>query len=205
MPSRDITTDTEAAYQQPRVCDVFFFYADFPDGIVRLWNGYGPITFAGDTWQGVGDLGGIDGIAESSEIRANPLVVSLNGLKPEIVALALTDGYQGREVRFYQGALDTTTRALIADPYLRWSGTMNYMTIDRERGAIAITCESDLIDLNRASGLKYTSEDQKTLYPGDTFFDLIPLGEISFGLKDATASASSSPESPNPAVIRKLR
>lgn len=190
MPSRDITSATETALTEPRVIDVFLFYADFPDGALRVWNGYGPLTFDSETWNGVGDLGGIDGIAESTEIRANPLVVSLNGLKPEIVSLALTDGYQGREVRFYQGALNITTRALIPDPHLRWSGTMNYMTIDREQGNIALTCESELIDLNRPLGWKYTSEDQKTLYPGDTFFDFIPTGEIAFGLKEATANST---------------
>ena len=52
---------------------------------------------------------------------------------------------------------------------------MDVMTIDDGAGTVAIgmTVESRLIDLERARDWRYTSENQKSLYPNDKGLDFV--------------------------------
>ncbi len=42
------------------------------------------------------------------------------------------------------------------------------------RRRAALTCESRLVDLERAEVRRYTDADQQAEYPGDRFFEFVP-------------------------------
>jgi hypothetical protein len=42
-----------------------------------------------------------------------------------------------------------------------------------ESGTISVTVDSKLVELERASNRRYTSESHKARYPSDTFFDFV--------------------------------
>ena len=68
----------------------------FDSGTTRLWNGYGDLTVASNTYTGSGDLMSISAIEENSEISAKGLNLVLSGILSSLLSLALTENYQNR-------------------------------------------------------------------------------------------------------------
>jgi hypothetical protein len=143
----------------------------FDSGTVRIWNGYGDLDILGGTYTGGGNLLGISQIEESAEIGAKGVSMALSGISSTILSYALNENYQYRIVNIYVGSIS----AGVASAYKAFSGRMDVMTIEEagDTCSITLTAESRLIDLERPRVRRWTSEDQKALYPGDLGFDFI--------------------------------
>ena len=151
----------------------------FDSGTTRLWNGYGDLTVASNTYTGSGDLMSISAIEENSEISAKGLNLVLSGIPSSLLSLALTENYQNRNCKVYVGTISSGTVAA----YEAFSGRMDVRTL-KESGdtcTIALTAESRLIDLERPRVRRYTAEDQKLIDSDDTGLDFInSLQEATF-------------------------
>jgi hypothetical protein len=167
--ARDLSTDMANAITAQTVAPVSIFYADFPSGAVRVWSGYGDLSFASETWLGIGDFGGVERIEETTDLRANGCRFVLSGIPSQYIVTALSEDYQGRACTLYLGAINITTGALISTPYILFSGRMDVISIDEgaEEAKIFLEAENRLIDLYRARERRYTHEDQLTAFPGD--------------------------------------
>jgi len=162
---------------------------DFTSGMVRVHDGIGSISWGGNTYDGVGTLGGVEQVDESVEVIARPLSLTLSGVETSLVSTAMTETYQNRTVTIYLGFLDETTNTVIDTPEVSWEGRMNQMSISSSDGgaAIRLTCEHRLRREMRIA--RYTNEDQQLLHSGDRFFDLVTSikgfvskwGELSVG------------------------
>lgn len=143
----------------------------FDSGAVRLWNGYGDIVINAATYAGAGQFLNISSVEENAEIGAKGISIALSGISSTIMSYALNENYQYRIVNVYVGSLSGGT----ASSYKAFSGRMDVMTIqeDGETCSISLTAESRLIDLERPRVRRWTSEDQKALYPGDLGFDFV--------------------------------
>jgi hypothetical protein len=148
--------------------------ADFQESTVRLWTGYGEITIDSAIYTGSGAFLNISPIEETSEIKATNLSIALTGLDSTVLSATLNANYQNRDLKLFLGMLDTNYN-VIADVYQLFSGRMDTMTINDtgETSSIILTVESRLIDLEKPSELRYTSEDQKRLFTGDKGLEFI--------------------------------
>jgi hypothetical protein len=162
---------------------------DFTSGMVRVHDGIGSISWGGNTYDGVGTLGGVEQVDESVDVIARPLSLTLSGVETSLVSTAMTETYQNRTVTIYLGFLDETTNAVIDTPEVSWEGRMNQMSISSSEGGavIKLSCEHRLRREKRIA--RYTNEDQQLLHSGDRFFDLVTnikgfvskWGELSVG------------------------
>jgi hypothetical protein len=173
--SRNLTAAMVTEFTSDMLSPIILIDAEFDSGNVRLWTGYGDITFDGNTYQGGGDLLGVSVIDEVESIEANNVTLSLSGIPSSLISTALTEQYQDRPVRVYFGALDESTGALIGDPELMFRGRMDVMRIQEagDTATISVKCENNLIILTRNKERRYTDSDQKLDYPNDTFFDQV--------------------------------
>jgi len=167
--ARDLNASLSSAIIEPVVAPVFFFKAQFDSGSVLAWSGYGDISWGGDTYLGIGDFGGVDKVDETSDVRANGVTLTLSGIPSQLLAIALTEPYQGRPCTLFLGALNLTSGAIIGTPYPLISGRMDVMTIEEgaTTGTITLTVENRLIELFRTKERRYTHEDQQIDFPGD--------------------------------------
>jgi hypothetical protein len=171
--ARDLPTNyaplTEATVFRP----VILVYLSWPDGAVRAWSGYGSITFGGETFLGVGELGNISPIAESDDLGANGITLTLSGIPSANITNALANDAQGRSGKIWLGAMNSAG-AFAADPYLIFDGLIDVTAIDDDGtvATISVTLEKELID-RRAISRRSTHEDQQIDYPGDLFFDYV--------------------------------
>jgi hypothetical protein len=165
----------EAATLAPVVCPILMVEALFDSGTVRMWSGYGDLSWNGVTWIGTGNLLGIGTIEEASELRATGVDISLSGIPSDLLNIALAEPYQDRECRVYLGAFDSNTGALLGDPYRIFGGRMDIMQI-RDGGdtaTITISVESKMIDLERPRERRYEDADQTAFFPNDRFFKFV--------------------------------
>lgn len=151
-----------------------FFAVDmgFDGGSARLWSGIGDLSFGGETFTGSGTVMSVSPVEEDPEISAKGISVTLSGITSTILSYALNENYQGRSLKVYVGAIadDGTVSS-----YIAFSGFMDVMTIleSGDTCTVTITAESRLVDLERARVHRYTSQNQRQLYPNDSGLDYV--------------------------------
>jgi hypothetical protein len=182
--SRTVPAALLTALQQKEVQPFYAVEMMFDSGPVRLWTGYGDRTINSETYVGAGSLLNIEGMAEVADLSAKAITISLSGVASELVSLALQEPYQRRRCRVYFGAVN------VADVVEVFAGSLNTMPIEDsgEASLIATTVDSKLVETEKASNLRYTSESQKSRYAGDTFFDYVSAiqdADIVWGRKSA--------------------
>ena len=169
--SRTVPTDILTALSQPEVEPFYAVEIDLDSGPLRIWTGVGDRTIDGDTYTGGGNLVGISGLEEVADLSAKNITLTLSGMPPSVVALALGEPYQRRKVRVLWGVRG------VSDFVEVFSGSLNQMVIEDgpESGTISVTVDSKLVELERASNRRYTAENHKARNPDDTFFDYVAL------------------------------
>ena len=164
-----------AAYVSSSVTLVQPYYAaylGFPTGSFRLWTGQYDKTFSdefgGGTYLGVGSMGSISPITETTEVAAKGMDLTLSGIPTEYVSLALSGSYRGGDVSVYLILFNSNLSSY--EKLTVFKGTMDQMIINENGNSstINVKCESRLVALNRPRDIRYTDEAQKALYPNDT-------------------------------------
>jgi len=158
---------------------------------VYLWTGYGTLTYAGKGYLGLGDLGSVAPIEETTDLSARGVVFQLSGVPTAYVSLALNEDYQGRACSIMLGALSPTA-GLIASPITVFVGKMDVMTLtdDGQNAQIGMSAESRLVDFRRVREVRYTHEEQEAIDPTDKgleFVNGIQEKTIYWGNQNATA------------------
>lgn len=166
--SRDLTTDVATAAAASEVRPAFFVFLDLDSGPVRVWSGVDDFDLDGNTFTGIGTIGGISPITESTRVVAHGIELSLSGIPSAYVSLALSEHYRGRLVYVWLAFFDADG-VLIADAVQIFAGRIDTMGIQDtgETSTLTLSAESQLIDLERPRELRYTDEEQKRLFPGD--------------------------------------
>ena len=172
MGTRDITTVVENALDDEVVNPFFAVELLFDSAPIRLWTGTGDATIDGETYIGTGNLLNISSVEETSEIAVRGATITLSGMSSEVISLALQSPYQGRVCNIYFGVVDGSTYSNLTQIF---SGYMDEMNIDEgaEFGTIELKVENKLVDLERARTRRYTSEYQKSVYPGDRGLEFV--------------------------------
>lgn len=142
---------------------------------VYLWTGYGNLVYNSTTYLGLGTLGTISPVEETTDLAARGISMKLSGVPTANVAIALTENYQGRECSIMFGALSPTAGTLISSPVTVFSGRMDVMQItdDGQSAEIIVTAESKLMDFKRPREVRYTDEEQQQLYAGDVGLEFV--------------------------------
>lgn len=190
MP-RSMSTALNTAFSAQDLLPVAFLQAQFRTGTVYLWSGFGTISWNGQTWTGIGDLGSITPIEEGTNVQARGLTIALSGFDATLVSLVMGEVQLGLPVTLYLGAF--SGGSIIPTPIAAFAGRIDQPTIEvsGETASISINCESRLIDMNTSVSKRYTDDQQQTDFPGDTAFSFV------MGIINATIYWGNNPNSPN--------
>lgn len=168
--SRDLTPTTIAALDDGVIYPFFAVELIFDTEIIRTWTGHGTLTLEDETvWIGSGELLSISSIEETQELGVKGATLTLSGIPPELIGLALTQPYQGRVCNIYFGVLGEQVFNQM------FSGYMDQMNIqdNPDSATIELKVENKLIDLERSRIARYSSGYQKSLYPDDLGLDFV--------------------------------
>jgi hypothetical protein len=173
MP-RNLPTAFITAMESPQVNGAILAIITLTTGPLYVWTGVGPFVYGGNTYQGVGALGGVGTMSESSDITANGTTLSLSGIPDSLLGGALNDVQQGLPA-LVDLALFTPTGALVSDPVVIFSGFVDQPEIDltTQASTITIACETWLADMNRSQCCRYTDTQQRAINPNDASYSWV--------------------------------
>lgn len=172
---RTLDAAIQTAATSPVIRPLVMVRLDFDSGTIAWHSGFGTVTFDGVNYTGLGTLSSISQVVEQPGVQSSSITINISGIKPEIVALALTEPYINRKAYLHLTFLDEEDQPLVADPVLIFAGTIDQ--IEGQVGSEAvfrITIKSRLADWERTRKLRYTDSDQQKLYPGDKGMEFIP-------------------------------
>ena len=146
----------------------------FVDGTSYLWTGVGPLAWGGHTWLGLGSLGTVSPVEETTDLKAVGAKFQLSGVDPTLLATVMGEPIQGRPALLYLAFFDPDWQ-LIPDPVLLFRGRMDTVEIPvgGDSATIALNVENRLRDLERVRVRRYTDADQQAEYPGDQGFAFV--------------------------------
>lgn len=196
--ARDLTAGLLTETQADSLSPVILAEFEFSGGTVNFFTGFGTLNWDSKAWTGTGYFGGVSAVEETTDTRSTGVKFTLSGMPASVVSIALTQEYQGRAARVWLGAMDDNNR-LIADPYKIFVGQMDIMEImeNPDAASITLSAENELVDLERPREFRYTPEDHKTHFSGDTGFDYVAAlqdVEVVWGNEKATPTIIPSKE-----------
>lgn len=194
---RNVTADMAAEFSAANVRPAILAELYFDSGTIRLWSGFGTLTWNNNQYIGGGNLVAISEIEENQGLEATGLVATLSGVPSNLVATTLLENQRGRPFRLYLAALAESFSLLLEgsdfiltedgseillesvfvdEPYRIFNGLMDTMEIvdTGETSTISVNVESIMITGQRSKIRRYTPEDQKKLFPNDSGLDFIP-------------------------------
>jgi len=175
--SRTLTTAMKNASQAENFVYGVAAELDFSSGFVRCNTSPYTITIGGNTYAGVGNLGSVSVVEEEATLAAKGVSLQLSGIDPTLLSVALNDNYRNRAAKLWLCLFDSDHQ-LIADPYPIGTWRMDLMVVERgETATITLTAESPLADWDRPRLRLYTDQDQQSRFPGDKFFEFMPVNQ----------------------------
>jgi len=193
--SRDVQQTTIDAINSDVIYPFFAIELLFDgDEVMRLWTGLGTLVYNEQNWYGTGNLLTFDVVEETSEIAAKGATVTLSGVPSEVLSLALSEPYQGRQANIYFGTYVKASLLTESSNYILYedggkimleegltslteifAGYMDQMNIEEgaDSSTIQLSIENKLIDLERPRTSRFTSAYQKSLFPNDLGLDFV--------------------------------
>lgn len=159
------------AIQAGLIMPIFLVMITFKSQIEYVWSGVGDLPWNGNTYKGVGSLGKIGGISESSEVQAEGTSVGLSAIDPLFLSESVADIQVGAPAKIWFGLWAGS--GFFGQPYLLFSGSVDKpkVLMSTTEPAITLPLETKMMDLQRASLRRYTASDQHIDHPTDTAFN----------------------------------
>jgi hypothetical protein len=178
---------------------------ELPDP-VYVWTGRGTLIFndadgTSHEWLGIGGLGSIDTIGESTDGSATGVRVALYDIPSEFRDDIADQAVRGCVFEVYVGALDEAFQQVVGTKRL-WNARLDQykITDGGDTIGVEVTGESRAIDQRRPSIKRFTDEYQQRKHPGDKFFEYVPrMTEVSILWAQAEGGGSVMPIGGGPA------
>lgn len=186
---RGVPAPMMTALRSGVIYPVLFGHLDWPVEPVRVHTAVGPITWGGELWRGVGELGTIEIPAENASIASLEGTLSLDGIRIEDLDDYADDAIRGRSATLYLGCLTERPGGwsgeepceLVSDPIDLFSGVMDgFTTTDSvtddgifTQAAVSV---STGVEARTGSTIYHTDENQRRATGGlDTAGRLVIL------------------------------
>ena len=121
---------------------------------------------------GVGNLGSVSAIPESSNIQANIINLTLSGINTNTISTAIQTAYQGKDCSIEIGLRDTMANGgSILDTVVIFSGFIDNMSLDiSDTATITVSVVDKLVRFDKASNRRFNHADQQKEYASDDAF-----------------------------------
>jgi hypothetical protein len=152
----------------------------FADNTLYLFGGIGSFTPAGPAWSptstfpygqtftGLGWLGKLSGIPQTTTVQAQNITLSLSGIPAALVAEVVSQVRVTGTGTVWLGFFDSSGN-LLEDPVQLFAGSLDVpsLTDGGDTSTISITCENPLLSLNLSPDRRFDDPDQQLYFPGD--------------------------------------
>jgi len=134
-------------------------YIDHPDGEVWLWDGIGSLSYAGNTYIGVGEYGKVQNLGGSLKLGVKHVVFRLSGI-PTRMRSFLNADIRNRSAIAWKAGLTEDGKAVNKTAYQTVAGTGDYKELQVESPAVTIDVyiTEPVFSIERAQNKVWSSE-----------------------------------------------
>ncbi|AUZ95508.1 hypothetical protein [Salmonella phage PMBT28] len=157
------------AMQRPHVNMVLAAEFDFQSGTTRVHTGIGEILIDGQVYTGLGSMGDVGSIKEENSTSATQLQVTLSGLEPQLISIALNEQSVNRKVRVFIATLNEDYTQVSYNLLFKGKLTGASHTFG-DTSALNFTVSNIFEEWSKGRPFRYTDESHKKRHPGDRFF-----------------------------------
>lgn len=170
--SRNLHSSTATAVVGETVMRTAAVFLDLHAAPFRVCGAPFNITISGDTYLGVGTLGSISGVEESSDTQATTITLALSGIPRDLVSTAMSEVEQNRTAEVWEVVVDPLTMAVIGLPIVVFKGRIDAIAIglDAATAKVEVTVTNRLVNWERPSHSVYSDEEQQRKHTGDLGF-----------------------------------
>ncbi len=155
---------------------VWLAYFDHPDGEVWLWTGVGDLVYAGQTYEGIGQFGGIAGVGGSKQLGVRQITFELRGI-PADAAQWLGADVRGQTARAWVAGLNAAGTQVNGAAWQAVDGKADYQELPiQDDGTIAVQLRvvEPVFEMERSQNLRWTAQRLKETHGSElTGLDLI--------------------------------
>lgn len=171
---RGITSDVIDAMAADANRPFYLVAIELASTTLRLSTLNRDISWSSQTWLGNGQLRGFGAVREGRDIAADGIEVKIAGEPSTMISIALQSVRQNKPATLYLGYLDSSL-AVIADPVVLFKGVVDTCKIvdQPDVATVSFGIESRLVNLQRASGLRFNHQSQQSIFPGDLGFQYV--------------------------------
>lgn len=126
---RLLTVAEANALAAPRVRMAFMIEFRFPTGDVRFTTSAYTVTWNGKEWLGAGGMLDLELPQEDSALEAHACTVTLNGLDPAVISLALNEPLENSRCTIFVAMFDPDTNQAVGPGYQYFRGTVGQIRI----------------------------------------------------------------------------
>lgn len=174
MADRGVSADVIAEVQKAANQPIHLFEAILDAGTVYLTDAAFNIVWGGHTYLANGQFLGYEGLSEESELEVASITLMFSGVDQTMIAAFDQEDIVDREVRIYRAFLSVVNDTVVADPYVRFAGRLDEMSIDEDpttgKSEVRVTAASQFIDFQRRPGRHTNPSEQAIFFPGDNGF-----------------------------------
>lgn len=190
-----LSTAAKAALQEPTIQVGTLVELDFSFGVERFWTGTHELTFEGESYQPVGDLGRISPLESTQDLKANGLTLSVtiphsNGEPVPRFQNVRPEQYKNRPARtilaFFDEKFTTIVHSLERNYFM---DVLSYSVDPSASSMITLNVESELMAGAKRSVKRLTDEQQRDDYPDDVAFQFLSYLSSGVEIKWGTAGA----------------
>lgn len=175
MSNRDgVDSTVEAALSAEHVTACHLVEMGFASGLIRVTDAAHSLSWDGNLYTGLGNLGQIDEIKETATGEVTGLRFQIAGPLSGYVSIALGEHVQGAPVTV-RVAFFNETHVVVRAP-IEWLGRVDTMTVadTPDNAIIQVTAESRVTDWQRPKERRHNLEDHHIEYPSDMFYEFLP-------------------------------
>lgn len=152
-----------------RVTAVLAAKIEFESGTVYVHSGTGPMALNGFVYNGLGTMGSVDDVGETSTTSPTQLKMTLSGLDMSLFATTLNERCVGRPAELYLVALSDAGETQVADLLFKGKVTSTGATCG-STNALQYTISNIFEDWQRPFPDRFTDESHQAAQPGDRIF-----------------------------------
>lgn len=168
-----ITPEIDAILKSDNVPMLVLVQLDFKTHTVRACNAGYNFPWNGETWTGLGNLGGISAISEGENLQMYGCTLTLSGVPVELIATALSSEYKEQPCTIWFAPLSHSYQVIV-DPVIIFRGRMDTMSVELgDKATIQLAVESRLTDWERPRQRRYNNADQIYEFPTDKGFEFV--------------------------------
>lgn len=152
---------------------VHLFEVYFDDETVFATDAYSNVNWGGNTYVADGDMLAYDGVAETIEMQAAQVMITLSGVDQAWIARVLSKNYLTRRIVVRLAMLDASWQVIV-DPGIVFDGEMKQPQVatDPDSGTCQVTIVAShaASDIDNLSGRRTNDRLQQMQFPGDGIF-----------------------------------